>query len=252
MARPASCASTITETRLISIISRSCARSSSSNGTTSAMPAFGTAMSRRPCRVSACCTSAVEVRVVAHVADLDRSRRSRPPAARARSTSRPAATTSAPAARSTRTKRSPRPRDAPVTTATRPSSRNSCVELGRHAAQGSRLRGNVKVAAVAADALRGGATRRRATAPTRRAGPTSACRPGPAPPGAEWAYFAGNSLGLQPRGAAAAVAERARRLGRARGRGLVRGRPAVADGRRRAAPVARPPRRRRRRRRWSP
>ena len=57
IARPASCASAMTASRLMSIVARSCARSCSSNGTTSAMPAFGTAMSRRPWRVSACCTS---------------------------------------------------------------------------------------------------------------------------------------------------------------------------------------------------
>ena len=31
--------------------------------------------------------------------------------------------------------------------------------------------------------------------------------PWPGAPGGEWAYFAGNSLGLQPRGAAPAVAD---------------------------------------------
>ena len=46
------------------------------------------------------------------------------------SASRPAAITSAPAARKTRTKRSPRPREAPVTIATRPSRRNNPSSSG--------------------------------------------------------------------------------------------------------------------------
>ena len=63
---------------------------------------------------------------------------------------------------------------------------------------------------------------REAADPSRRADfrvpPWPGCR------GGEWAYFAGNSLGLQPRAAAAAVAEELDAWAELGGRGLVRGR----------------------------
>ena len=62
--------------------------------------------------------------------------------------------------------------------------------------------------------------------------------PGGAEP--EWAYFAGNSLGLMPRSAAAAIEAELAEWGRHRGRGLVRGARALARDRRDGARLARP------------
>ena len=86
------------------------------------------------------------------------------------------------------------------------------VELGRHRAQGSGRRYRGRRDARPFDEA--GALAREAADPSRRS--DFRVPPWPGAAGAEWAYFAGNSLGLQPRAAAAAHRGGARGLGRAR------------------------------------